>query len=124
MATAVSHIRDDLDYAVEAYEKVKAEFATAFETNPAYTIEWRGGPMMLAQARYELALDLLPEIGTHPKETYDALLEARLNEWRERTLRHIGGMVRTESKSTSAMTNIWADAQAQATLELLEKLER
>jgi hypothetical protein len=113
----VSHIQAELEAAGAAFKEATEEFMEGFNTNPSYTLEWKTGRMILAQARYEIALDLLGE-GDDPD------FKGTLMYWQKQQMRHLDNLVRTESKSTSAMSNIIADGKAQATLELLEKISR
>lgn len=114
----VDAIRSQLQNAEERFEHAKADMAASFETNPAYAIVWKAGSVLLAQARYEIAMHIsVDDFGED-----DASLEAELNDWAKAQLSRLDGLVRTDSKSTSAMSNVESDAKAQATLELLEMI--
>lgn len=108
----VEHFRS----AFKQYDAAKEKFLELFATNPAYALEWQTGTMLLAQARYEIALEFEDVINNEDEAGFAEMLA----EFEKRTLRRAGDLVRTESKSTSQMSNINEDAKAQAALEIIE----
>lgn len=115
---------------MKAYELQKVEFTESFETNPNYAFQWKASRVMLAQARYELALELLPGHTAasyedeHLADDHELVVKLAQNcfKWRDRNLDSLGNLARFESRSTSAMTNLVEDATVYATLELLERV--
>lgn len=113
----MKHIIEGLRNTESQFEAEKAEFLRKFETNPAQAFEWRTGPLLLAQARYEIALAV--GITDHDGDALtDEQIADGIKQWVKRTTRQLDNMLRTESRSTSAMSNLNEDAKNQATLEL------
>lgn len=114
----LTRMLDDLTSAEAAYESEKKRFADSFENNPNYTIEWHSQSVTVAQARWEVAMNLIPEFD----DGYDLeKLNELLNKFFKREMTRASSLVRI-SASTNPYANLVEQAQYQAKLELLEKL--
>lgn len=109
----VKRVQESLERAQADYVIERAEFDAQAATNFAYAVEWRAKHVLRAQARVEVAAELLDEDGTISVAAVARWLRGELNR-----LDHHDA----EAGSTSTITNVITRINRQVRLQYVSML--